>query len=371
MSYIATIETGTISGYYLLSTVSALTSAVGTIQVKLNTLSGLTVGPTGIGWTVTGLSGKLQDQIDAYAISVNSLIVATGDLQSQIATLNSFSGASGVLRADITSYGTNLTNLNNLSGNWATIIYTTGISGVLQSQITSNVGIITSQGSDITALKLTSGNWATPAFVTGASGRLQGEIDIYALSVADLLTATGVLEAQIAAIVGSEVTYPQFTGASGWLQSQITTNTADITALKLTSGNWTTAAFVTGISGGLQIQITSSAGTITTQGADITALKLTSGNWATPAYVTGASGVLRTDITAIQAVDTSQNINITALQATGVAVNALSGTWATTSYVGAVSGVIRTDITIVSGIAAAAAGGGLTQSQVFARCLGA
>lgn len=76
---------------------------------------------------VTNASGILQTQINANGVTIASLTGATGSLQTTV-TSNT---------ASIASHTASIASITAATGNYATILYVSGVSGVLQNAITT------------------------------------------------------------------------------------------------------------------------------------------------------------------------------------------------------------------------------------------
>lgn len=177
----------------------------------------------------TGISGYLQSQING--IDLTALENATGNLDSRVQalenetgnylvvsdlapyqTVENSTGISGYLQAQISDNSSAISSINSSSGEFLT----TGAGDVRYYPLSTNPSnyLVAADISDLTNTE----------YVTGISGYLQGKINIIDLSA--LETATGNLDTRLTSVengTGDFIT----TGTSGYLQSQITSNTND------------------------------------------------------------------------------------------------------------------------------------------------
>lgn len=190
----------------------------------------------------TGISGYLQNQIDSIDLAPTGAFLTTGAADSRYYPLAA-NPSNYLVSADI--------------ANLATTGYVFGASGYLQSQITS---ISNGTGNFITGVNLSS--YQTISASTGISGYLQGQIS--AIDLTPLQAATGNLNTRVLAIetVSGDFALKANTGAF------LTTGAGDSRFYPLSSNpsnylvladvaNLAATGYVTGVSGYLQLQISS------------------------------------------------------------------------------------------------------------------
>lgn len=207
-------------------------------------------------------------------------------------------------------------------GSYATISYATGISGYLQSEINSinllpletATGVLNSR---VTSLESNTGNYylasnpsgfitggdlssyATTSYVTGVSGYLNGKITTLQSATGDLnnrsiktIFVSGTSTKTITLVRGDDSTTSttfidisgDFSGASGYLQGQIST-------LNSQTGSYVTGSIIRPSDTGAFYPVSNPSGYITD--VDLS-------SYASISYVTGVSGFLQSEISALQ-----------------------------------------------------------------------
>lgn len=304
----------------------------------------------------TGISGSLQFQITAlqgetglYALkSQTGSFLTTGAGDTRYVSKNETGSYTGVFYPRNSNPSGYITGVDLTP--YATIVLLTGTSGHLQGQIDYLTGVTGSFLTGNVVRPSDTGSLASTGFVVTVSGGLQTQLNT-------LQSGTGsyVLKTQTGQYTGDF--YPRNLNPSGY-----------ITGVDLS--NYTTISYVTGISGGLQSQITSlqsSTGTyvtgqvirpsqtgafypVTNPSGYITGVDLSP--YSTVVQLTGTSGYLQSQISNLNNATGSYVLTgSTGNFITGQVVRPSdTGSFASTGYVSSVSGYIQGQVTTIQGV---------------------